>query len=427
MKSRARNQSVRQPATSLNSQLGQILLPMVAGVVATKQELLAWVYDRGLAALDEVLRGEAERLVGPKGKHNVGRQYNHWGSTRTTVPFGGRRLAIKRPRVRGKDGAEAPLSTLECFRDLDPMPERVVEQIVLGVSTRGYERSLDAPPAGPRAFGASKSAASRQLVKRTKAKVNEQLSRRLDNIQLVAMMLDGIQVAKHTVVVALGIDAEGKKLPLGIWQGSTENAAVCTSLLQDLIARGLRIEERILCVIDGGKGLRKALSDVLGDRAVVQRCQQHKTRNVKDHVSKGRQPYVGRSMSEAYRSGIATTARKRLRSLASWLERNGEESAAASLREGLEETLTVLKLGLPATLRRSLATTNAIENLMGTIRRVTRNVKRWRNGSMARPWVGLGVVHAAHTFHRVKEHRDIPKLINALKQADQIDAECRVA
>jgi len=410
MKDRVRKSSADQ----LSAEVQQMLVPLVAGVMATKQELLAWVHDRGLRALDELLCAEAEQVAGAKGRHSAERAHNHWGRTTTAVQFGGRQITISRPRVRSKAGREALLPSLESFRRADPMPERIIEQIVLGVSTRGYHRSLEPTAAGARTFGTSKSAASRHLVARTRAKVKEHFSRRLEEVDIVAMMLDGIEVGGHIVVAALGFTADGTKLPLGVWQGSTENAAVCTSLLNDLLERGLRVEHRILCVIDGGKGLRKALRDVLGDKVVVQRCQVHKRRNVLEHLPEHRRVHVGRTLREAYASSSAKTGRNRLRALSSWLERNGEESAAASVREGLEETLTVVKLSLPPTLRRSLSTTNAIENMLGTVRRVTRNVKRWRDGAMAKRWTGLGVLEAADHFHRVKGHRDMPALLIAL-------------
>jgi putative transposase len=289
-----------------------------------------------------------------------------------------------------------------------------VDQILAGVSTRGYERSLEPTPPDVQARGASKSAASRHIVTRTAAKVKEYMNRPLDELKLVALLLDGINIGDHTVVVALGVGHDGTKTPLGIWLGSTENARVCTELLGNLTTRGLKVEARILCVIDGGKGIRKALVDVFGDLALIQRCQVHKTRNVRDHLSKDRQLRVGRLMNDAYRSAKADTARRRLRSLVSWLDNNGEEGAAASLREGLEETLTVMKLGLPSTLARSFSTTNAIENMLGTVRRVTRNVKRWSGGDMARRWTALGVLHAKESFRRIKGHKDLPVLVRAL-------------
>jgi transposase-like protein len=397
--------------------LVQVLLPMVTGLVTTRQGLMTWVQQRGLDALDELFGADAAALAGPKGKHRDERTHHHWGTTRSELPFGGQRIVVERPRVRTTGGHEAKLPTMEAFRDLDPLSDRVVERILLGVSTRGYGRSVEAPPPEVTRRGTSKSAASRHLIERTRRKLREDLSRRLDGVELAALMLDGIEVAKKTMVIALGITIAGDKVPLGVEQGSTENGPLCTTLLNGLIARGLRVPERILCVIDGGKGIRKALDDVFGDLAVVQRCQVHKRRNVREHLSPSHTAYVMSAMSDAYKGASADTARKRLRQLASWLESNGEDAAASSLREGLEETLTVLKLGLPPTLRRSLSTTNALENLNGSIRRVTRNVKHWRNErDMRRRWVGLAILDAATRFHRIKGHRELPILLRALRQ-----------
>lgn len=423
---RQRGKQAKNAAPSARGSLVQVLLPMVTGMVTTRQDLMTWVHQRGLDALDEVFRADAEALVGPKGKHQEGRTHHHWGTTRSELPFGGQRIVVERPRVRTTDGREERLPTVEAFRELDPLPERVVERILLGVSTRGYGRSVEAPPRVTRR-GTSKSAASRNLVARTRQKLWEDFGRRLDAVDLIALMLDGIEVAKQTLIVALGITTTGDKIPLGIEQGSTENAALCTTLLNGLIERGLKVNERILCVIDGGKGIRKALEDVFGDLAVVQRCLVHKRRNVREHLSPSHVPYVMSAMSEAYKSATADSARKRLRQLASWLEANGEDAAAKSLREGLEETLTVIKLGIPATLRRSLSTTNMLENLNGSIRRVTRNVKRWRGSDMRRRWVGLAIIDASKRFRRIKGHRDLPILIRALRQQAALDVKQEAA
>ncbi|HVZ33784.1 MAG TPA: transposase, partial [Polyangiaceae bacterium] len=240
---------------------------------------------------------------------------------------------------------------------------------------------------------------------------------------VVALMLDGIHVANHAVIVALGVDAKANKHALGLWVGSTENKAVCTSLLQDMLSRGLRVTRTLLCIIDGGKGLRAALDDVFGDAALVQRCQNHKRRNVCDHLPDKRRAYATRMMTDAYKSRSYDAAKKQLKALVSWLENNGEDDAAASLREGLEETLTVLKLKLPSTLTRSLATTNAIENLMGSVRHVTRNIKRWRNkNAMVKRWVALSISTAQRKFRRLKGHKDIHLLVAALRSTKAVDS-----
>ena len=246
--------------------------------------------------------------------------------------------------------------------------------------------------------------------------LREQLRRRLDQLDLLVLMVDVIEIAHRTVVVALGILADGRKVVLGLWLGSTENAALCTALLNDLLERGLKVDGRILCVIDGGRGIRKALEDVFGDLAVVQRCRVHKKRNILDHLPPQRKAYVSRMLTEAWRSDSATLARRRLKTLLQWFESNGENGAAGSLREGMEETLTVAKLDLPGALRTFLVTTNAIENLIGTSRRISRNVKRWRSGEMIVRWTAIGLAQAEKNFRRVRGYRHLPILVRALRQ-----------
>lgn len=415
MKSRTDKGVGKQVGLSLMEQFGQRLMPLVAAMAATKEGLLEWMHDFGVSALDELMRDDAARLAGPKGRHRADRTHHYWGKTRTELTLGGRRISVERSRVRSKEGREASLPSIEGFRDRDPLSERVMNQILLGVSTRGYEASLEPRPRKVPTRGSSKSSASRSLVAKTRQRLSASLERPLDDVDLIALLVDGIEVARQTVVVALGIISDGSKVPLGLAQGSTENSALCTTLLQGLLSRGLRVEDRLLCIIDGGKGIRKALDDVFGDRAVIQRCQVHKQRNLREHLPEERHAYVLTTMRDAYRATTADTARKKLRALASWLESNGHEDAAASLREGLEETLTVVKLELPLTLRRSLATTNTIENLVGSIRRVSRNVKRWHGTDMIRRWTALGLFSASKRFRRIKGYREMPKLVAALR------------
>lgn len=412
----------RKQAEEIAPELMRLLLPMTTAIAATKKGLMELVHRMGLAALDELLRDDAEKLAGRKGHREPGRTRNHWGTTPGELTFGGRRVQIARPRVRDREDGEVALPMWEIINAADPLPARVEQQIALGVSTRRYVDSLEGLPADVITRGTSKSAASRALIAKTRARLRDFLSQRLEELDLVAMFIDGIELGGATVVVALGLTADGTKVPLGLWQGSTENAALGIALLNDLVERGLRFDGRLLFVVDGGKGVRKALTDVFGDRAVVQRCQVHKRRNVRDQLSEARRPYVQRLMNEAYRSQSAEVARGRLRQLASWLENNGEPGAAASVREGLEETLTVLKLKLPRALQRTLATTNPVENINGAIRRVTRNVKRWRHGpsKMITRWAALGIAEGARRFRRIKGHKDLPVLVRALRVVDQI-------
>jgi putative transposase len=415
MKRRAETRPGTQGGSGATPPLAQVLGPLVGGMTATRQNLLEWVHTVGVIALDEVFREEAAALAGPKGQHDAARTHHHWGRTARELTFGGRRLSVPCPRVRSTAGREATLPSVAAFRGRDPLTTRVMDQLLLGISSRGYARSLEGAPAGGRSRGSSKSAVSRVVVARTRAHLAAQLERRLDGLALLALFVDGVVVAGQTVIVALGVTQTGTKEPLGLCLGSTENAAVCTHLLQDLLARGLPIDGRVLCVIDGGKGLRKALGDVLGAAAVIQRCQLHKRRNVDALVPKVRHAYVRATMRRAYRASTAAAARRQLTALATWLEHTGHPDAAASLREGLDETLTVLKLGLPPPLRRFFATTNCIENLIGTLRHVARPVKRWRGGEMIRRWVGLGLVQARARFRRIKHHGELAALATALR------------
>lgn len=394
----------------------QLVLPLVRGALLTRTLLHEFVLDAGLQTVTTLFAEEAAALAGPKGRRRPGRTAHHWGTAPSELVMGGRKVILPRPRVRSVEGRKLTLPSVARFSRHDPLTERVVDQIFLDVSTRHYEKSLEPLPPPLVSRGTSKSAVSRTFVSATRRTVEAELSRSLSDLHLLVLMLDGVVVKKQSVVVALGITVDGTKCVLGLRLGSTENAALCTDLLQDLVRRDLKVNRPFLCVIDGGGGLRKALRDVFGDLAVIQRCQLHKMRNLRDHLPKKAQGWVLSQMRQAYKAPGADSARRQLQRLVSWLGRNGHDDAAASLREGLEETLTVLKLRLPQTLTRSLSTTNAIENLMSAIRRTTRRVARWKNGSMIRRWVGMAVLNAQKRFRRLKGHRETPILFEALNR-----------
>jgi putative transposase len=433
MKKRAAGTGRKQEKTpvAMSVAMQQLMLPLLLAMDATKKGLLSFVQQMGMVALSELLATEAAMIAGPKGKHIEGRTHHHWGTGTTPVCFGGRNVSLPHPRVRVRGqgrGAEVTLPSVEALRDGDPMSDRVAEQIALGVSTRGYDRSLEPVDESIETRGTSKSNASRAPSDATTEKLAHFVSRKLDDVDLVAMFIDGIEFAGHAVLIALGVTIDGTKTPLGIWAGSTENTVVVTELLSNLVGRGLRVEASMLFVIDGGKAIRKALRDVFGDRAVVQRCQVHKARNVRDHLPESRRAYVAKQMRDAYDSATAATAKKKLMQLASWLDANGEDGAAASLREGLDETLTVLRLNLPAALRRTFATTNPIENMNGSLRRIARNVKRWKDEAMIRRWVALGIAEAQKGFRRVKGYVHMPSLVTALRpDASSVASEKKVA
>ena len=374
-----------------------------------------FVVDSGMAVLQELLESERSAACGDRYRHDAERRASRHGHAPGELVLGGRRVEVRRPRARTREGTELALPSWTAFADEDPLRDRAVEQMVLGVSTRGYERSIEPLPTGVKGRGASKSAASRRFVVATKARVGALLCQRLEALDLVVLMLDGIHVEDHVILVALGIDAGGRKHVLGLREGATENSTACKALLSDLRERGLRTDRSILVVIDGAKALSKAVRDVFGNAALVQRCQEHEKRNVEEHLPEMMRAAARTAMNEAYLSGSAARGTKLLENLARSLE-SDHPSAAASLREGLDETLTVLDLELPAALERTLATTNPIDNLMGSCRRVTRNVKRWRDGSMIVRWIGTALLEASKGFRRLRGHDGMPKLVAALRE-----------
>jgi putative transposase len=309
------------------------------------------------------------------------------------------------------------LPTFQAFAATDPLNRRVVEQTLIGVATRQYGRSLEPTGADVRTRGTSKSAVSRRFVAKTAAQLQAWRSTSLDALDLVALLIDGVHIGEHCIIVVLGLDRTGCKQALGVWDGSTENAAVCQSLLADLQSRGLRTDRSVLVILDGSKALHKAVAQTFGQAALIQRCQVHKLRNVLQHLPEGQRPWVRAILTRAYRQADVVPARRLLQDLARRLE-DRYPSAAASVREGLDETLTVLTLGVSERLRQSLATTNTIESLISRTRHVKRNVKRW-GGQMVLRWVAAGVLEAVKGFRRLKGHADMPKLVAALRARDQ--------
>jgi transposase-like protein len=396
----------RVAALSRRVELGSVL-------VRAKQALREVMLCAGTEVLLAMLEEDRTRLCGPKHAQSEERgNYRHGHDTGPLV-LGGRKVAVRKPRVRSIGGDEVELPTWRQFADEDPLTERAIEQMLVGVTTRKYERSLEPLPRGLESQGTSRSSVSRRFVARTSAQVEGFLARSLKGKDYPVVMIDGTGFGDHLMLVAMGIDSKGTKHVLGVREGTTESEGVCRSLLQDLIERGLEVERARLFVIDGGKGIRKAIRDVFGVWALVQRCQEHKRRNVLDHLPKGKRARVSKAMRDAWRSESETTARRLLRQLARDLE-PAHPGATASLREGLDETLTVLSLGMKGSLVRTLVSTNPIENLQGLLKQVVRNVKRWRGGSMALRWAVTGLMEAEKRFRRVKGHREMPQLLAAL-------------
>lgn len=373
------------------------------------------VVSAGLSVLARMLEAERERLCGPRYVHSSMRTASRAGNVAGELRLGGRRVSLLRPRVRGVDGHEVQLATWDAFANDDALNQRAVEQMVIGVSTRKYVRSLEEVDVKTR--GTSKSAVSRRFVAMTQAKLDEMMKADLKNIDLAALMIDGIHVDAHVILVALGIDAEGKKHVLGFHEGATENATACKALLANLSERGMRTDRSIFVAIDGSTALRRAVRDVFGDRAVVQRCQLHKRRNVADHLPESMRKRIDTAMAQAYRCKDPEKAKKLLQNLARVLEVK-HPSAATSLREGLDETLTIMAFKLPAALVRTFSTTNPIENIQGGIRRVCRRVTTWRGGAMILRWVGAALIEHGRGFRRLRGHAGMAKLVAALRARD---------
>jgi transposase-like protein len=385
-------------------------------VGSAKEGLLALSVGVGLGVLAELMEEEVVDVVGPRAKHDPDRTAVRHGHEAGEVTLGGRRVGVERPRVRSVDGrAEVPLATYGYFADRDPLTRSVLERMLAGVSTRRYRRTQE--PVGSEvehsARSTSKSAVSRTFIERTRGALSELMSRRLDDVRLAVMMIDGLELQGRTNVVALGITTEGVKLPLGLWEGSTENATVATALLSDLVERGLDPEQGILFVIDGAKALRKAIRTVFG-QAPVQRCVRHKERNVADHLPERERPAIQQRLRRAWALDDHDRALNQLRLLAGELER-AYPGAAGSLREGMEETLTLTRLGVRGNLKRTLESTNPCESMLEIVRRTQRNVKRWSSGEMALRWTAAGMLEAEKQFRKIIGYRDLATLVVAIE------------
>ncbi|MDP9284016.1 MAG: IS256 family transposase [Actinomycetota bacterium] len=386
-------------------------------VGSAKEGLLALSVGVGLGVLAELLEEEVVEVVGAKGKHNADRVALRHGHESGEVTLGGRRVQVERPRVRSEDGrVEVRLRTYEHFADRDLLSRVVLERMLAGVSTRRYRRTAE--PVGGEveqtARSTSRSAVSRSFVERTRRSLAELMSRRLDDVRLAVLMLDGLELQGRTNIVALGITTEGLKIPLGLWEGSTENATVATALLADLVERGLDPEQGILFVIDGAKALRKAIRAVFGE-APVQRCVRHKERNVTDHLPERERPLVKQRLRRAWALDDHDRALDQLRLLAGELE-HAYPGAAGSLREGMEETLTLTRLGVSGSLKRTLESTNPCESMLEIVRRTQRNVKRWSSGEMALRWTAAGMLEAERQFRRIIGYRDLATLVVAIER-----------
>jgi putative transposase len=385
-------------------------------VGAARDGLLALSVGVGLRVVHELMEAEVTEIVGPKGRHDPDRSATRHGHEDGSMTLGGRRVPVIRPRARTLDGAELPVATYRYFADRDPLQRAVMDRMLAGVSTRKFVRVGE--PVGEeverQASATRKSTVSEMFIEKTRTALEELMARRLDDVRLAVMMLDGLEIAGRVHVVALGVSTDGVKIPLGLWEGSTENATLARQLLADLVDRGLDPSQAILFVLDGGKALRRAIKDVFGEHALVHRCHRHKERNVCDLLPERDRPKVLARIRGAWALKNPAEAEQLLEALASELERSWPD-AGASLREGLPETLTLMRLGITGRLAKSLSSTNPIESMIEIVRHTQRNVKRWQDGDMRKRWTAAGMLGAEQQFRRVVGYSDLPNLITAIE------------
>ncbi|MGH9029036.1 MAG: IS256 family transposase [Acidimicrobiales bacterium] len=407
----------RDEANRLEDLPGEVTIALADIASAARDGLMALSCTAGLCVLDAILDAEITDVAGPKGRHDPERTVTRNGTAPGSVVLGGRTVAVRRPRAVLTDGSgELSLDSWSLFSSRDLLSQLVVERMLAGVATRRHV--LVGEPVGKSieeaARATSRSAVSRRFVRATKAKLAELLARDLSAIDVAVVMIDGIVFAGRCCVVALVITTDGTKIPVGLYDGDTENKVVVTGLLADLVGRGLRFEQGILCVLDGSKALAAGVRKVFGDRALVQRCVLHKRRNLADHLDKEMAATVDRKLAAAFNDADPARGLRICRGIASQLEAD-HPSAAASLLEGLDDMFTVRRLGVSDRLARSLSCTNAIESMISVIRGLTGRVTKWKDTKMVNRWVGAGMIEAERSFRRIKGHSDMQTLVTKVR------------
>jgi transposase-like protein len=407
---------------------GQQLLPMVDLIVQSRIAIDDLVDAVGRATIEAVLRISAEQVAGPaqQGRTRQGEIIWH-GTQAGSVYLKERKLKVSKPRLRKKGvGAtgEVPVPAYSAMQDREGTSSRMLEILLEGVSTRRYQGVI---PKMADTVGVSKSSVSRAMIQASEAQVEKLLNRRFDDVDLLIIYVDGMHFGDQCVIGAVGVDAQGNKYVLGVQEGATENAAAAKDLLQSLVARGVKPERRRLFVIDGSKALRTAINAVFGSAGLVQRCRQHKLRNVIERLPKDQQEQTKSLMRAAWKLD-AKAGMAKLEKLAQWLQREHPD-AADSLREGMEECFTINRLDVPPTLHRCLASTNLIENPHSGVRRRTRRVCRWRDKPMAKRWAAAALLATEKNFRRVMGHKDLWALKAILdgKQEKTLDRKEKVA
>ena len=389
----------------------QMMLPMAEMVGWLRKGVGELIRQAGLQLMDLLMQEEVRELVGERSHPQPDRTANRWGTERGYCVVMGQKVPIQRPRVRTIEDKEVRLGSYEMFHGGEPLTETVWEKLMLGLSTRKYGQAVRE---FSEAYGLEKSAISEHFIEASREKLKEMMERRLDKVRLCALLIDATPFEGQQMVAALGIGEDGRKTILGIRQGATENATVVGELLGDLLDRGLDFTQPRLYVLDGGKALTAAVKKHAGENAAIQRCQVHKRRNVLDHLTDEQKPGVAKRLNAAYALEDYAAAKQALNALHRELM-DLNPSAARSLGEGMEETLTVHRLHLPMQLRKTLASTNVIESAFSTVEDACRNVKRWHGGDQRERWVGSGLLVAQKQFRRVQGYKQIPMLIRELE------------
>jgi transposase-like protein len=389
----------------------QMVLPMAEMIGWLRKGVGELIRQAGLQLMDLLMQEEVREVVGERSQRQAERTASRWGSERGYCVVMGQKVPIERPRVRTTDDKEVRLGSYEMFHRGEPLTETVWEKLMLGLSTRKYGQAVRE---FSEAYGLEKSAISEHFIEASREKLKAMMERRLDKTRLCALLIDATPFEGQQMVAALGIDEYGRKTILGIRQGATENATVVGELLGDLAERGLDFTEPRLYVLDGGKALTAAVKKHAGEGAAIQRCQVHKRRNVLDHLTDEQKPGVAKKLNEAYAVEDYAGAKNALNALHRELM-DLNPSAARSLGEGMEETLTVHRLHLPMQLRKTMASTNVIESAFSIVEQVCKNVKRWHGGDQRERWVGSGLLVAEKQFRRVQGYKQIPTLIRELE------------
>jgi len=387
-----------------------MVLPL-AGIVGMLQAGVGnLMREAGLMLMMEVMEEEVRHVVGERYVQNPERQASRWGTEKGYCVIDGQKVPIPRARVRDQAKHEVKLGSYELFQRSGPLQTAVWEKIMRGLSTRNY---------GPvvkdfaNAYGVEKSAVSEKFIEASREKLKDLMERPLGDLRLCAVLIDGTPFKDRQMIVALGIGCDGRKTVLGLREGATENAAVVNSLLADLLERGLDFSTPRLYILDGGKALATAVKRHAGEAGFIQRCQVHKKRNVIDHLPEEYKADVKRKLQNAYAMAEYDAAKKALENLHRELM-HINPSAARSLAEGMEETLTVHKLQVPPQLRKTLSCTNVIESAFSIVETACRNVKRWRDGDHIERWVASGLLVAERQFRKVIGHRQIPMLLSSM-------------